>query len=298
MAPTALVVGCNGFLGRHLAARLVSDGYRVDGVVHRSRAEVPPTVRVVSIGVEGAAGEAKAESFYDVVFALAAIWPTGATTEREPSFDERMVATNVRLIDTLHQRFPASRLVLASSVAVYGQAPGVRTERLLSEEPSRYGQTKIAAELLAGAHASFAVLRFTSLCGVGMAPTTFVPRVVRQARGVGRAITLFGDGSRRQDYLVVTDAVELLVRAAQSVENGVFLGARGVSVENRVIAAYVAERVAGCGLCFAGEDSSRSFDYDPRATWDTFGFAPRRTVFEAVDALLQTAVAPIDERNG
>jgi UDP-glucose 4-epimerase len=281
MGSTALVVGCNGFLGRHLSARLVRDGWRVWGLSREGDVRVPPGVRALA----ALPTEAVPGGSFEVVFALAARWPSSPAAEFDKRLDREMVATNVRLVDRLQLCFPDSRLVLASSVAVYGAAPGVRTERLVTVAPSRYGQTKLAAELLVGGHASFAVLRFSSLCGPGMARTTFVPRVLDQARGGEGIITLFGDGSRRQDYLAVDDAVSLLVRAGVAQRNGYFLGARGISVENRAIAAHVAERVVGARLEFAGEDSSPSFDYDPRETWDALGFAPQQTVFDAVDAL-------------
>lgn len=271
--PPSVIVGVNGFLGRRLASRLVANGETVVGIVGTQRQHVPRGV-AVQTSLDGDHDPA-------VVFALAAFIPYGAMDRPDP----RLFATNVALVEQARIRWPRARFVLASSVAAYGDAPGLRTEDTGTVRPSLYGLSKLAGELPARLHPSHAIIRFSSLVGIGMDRRTFLPRVVDQARREG-VVTLFGDGSRRADYLHVEDAVDLCLAAARSQESGLFLGVAGATTENRAIAEHVAARVPGTKVTFVGSDASPSVEYDPSRTWATLGFRPARTVFQAAEELV------------
>ncbi len=275
----SLVVGCNGFLGRQLAATLLANGARVDGVVRTRRDLVPDGVTIgASLDAWGDAPP------HEVVYVVAAFIPYGAMDRA----DERLLDDNVRLVERIHRRWPHARLVYASSTAVYGTAPGDLTEELNCRAPSLYGQAKLAGEFVAQLHPSFAIVRFSSLCGRGMAPTTFLPRIVAQARAT-QSISLWGDGSRRQDYFHVDDAVALLIRAGQYAGSDVFLGACGQSVSNREIAEHVSRFVPGTLITHEGVDPSPSFAYDPQKTWQILGYRPTRSCVDAIAELANDA---------
>ncbi len=274
-APVSVVVGANGFLGRTLAARLLARGDRVVGVVGVGRDRVPVGVSVTDqLPSPGDVDDAA------TVYVTAAFIPYGAMDRSDP----RLFETNVALVHRVSARWPRARLVFASSVAVYGEATGVRTEGSASVRRSLYGESKLAGELPARLHVSHAVLRFSSLVGVGMDARTFVPRAVAEARRA-RTITLWGDGSRRADYFHVEDAVDLCVAAGESSENGTFLGVSGASIENRAVAAHIAEKLPGTALVFSGDDASPSVEYDASGTWARLGARPKRTVFQAAEEL-------------
>lgn len=272
-ATRIVVVGANGFLGRALAARLVERGDEVTGVVARRREAVPAGVRVTT--------ELATDELPEIVFVTAAFIPYGAMDVADP----RLFESNVALVQRVHERWPHARLVSASSVAIFGESPVLRTEDAPSERPSLYGLSKLAGELPARLHRSHAIVRFSSLVGVGMDRRTFVPRVVDQARRE-RSITLFGDGLRRADYLHVEDAVDLLLAAANASENGTFLGASSQPVANHEVARFVAERLPGTTIVQTGRDPSPSFEYDASRTYRSLGYRPRRTVFTALEELI------------
>lgn len=273
----ALVVGCSGFLGRHLVATLLEAGEEVDGVDMVLAEHLPKGLRVMP-----ASELLRIEPAHEVVYLVAAVIPYGAYDQP----DERILESNVRLVDQVHRRWPAARLVYTSSVAVYGSAPGPLREELVTRRPTLYGLSKLAGELVAQHHRSHAVIRFTSLCGCGMSQKTFLPRIVDQARR-NKTIALWGDGQRLQDYVHVRDAALYCYHAARSEQNGVFLGANGTSVSNLEAAQQVQSLLPGTAITFEGADPSPSFVYDPSWTWSKLGFRPSRSAFQAISELIE-----------
>ncbi len=265
---THVVVGANGFLGSALARRLAAAGGQVVAVVRRGRDRVPKGVEhIVSSDDLGAVA---ASCTGDVtVFVAAAYIPAPGG---EPD-DARLRTSNVVLPHRVAEAFPEARIVLASSVAVYGA--GGRTIREDSEvrDAGAYGRSKLAGEVSVALHRDAIVLRYGSLYGTGMRHETFLPAIVRRAVEE-RRIVLFGDGAREQDYLHVDDAVALAVSAAESGRRGVYLGVSGRSSSNREVAEIVASKLADCRVEFAGTDVSESYRYDPTRTRDEISFTP------------------------
>lgn len=273
----ALIVGCSGFLGRYLAETLLEAGDEVDGVDTAQGEHLPKGLRVLP-----ASEISRIEPAHDVVYIVAAVIPYGAYDQP----DERMLESNVRLVDQIHRHWPAARIVYASSVAVHGSAPGPLSEELVTCKPTLYGLSKLAGELVARHHGSHAIIRFTSLCGRGMTDKTFLPRIVNQARR-NKTIALWGDGLRLQDYVHVRDAALYCYHAARSDKNGVFLGAQGASVSNLEAAQHVQSLLPGTAITFEGVDTSPSFVYDPSRTWAQLGFRPGRSAFQALSELIE-----------
>jgi nucleoside-diphosphate-sugar epimerase len=199
----------------------------------------------------------------------------------DPNLSEANVAMPLRL----SRRFPNSRLVLASSVAIYGRAPSPRTEESPFVAPDEYGWTKLAAEAVVRQHRSFGIVRLSSLYGPGMRAPTFLPALVRTARESGR-IVLFGDGMRSQDYLHVLDAARMLGIVATQHQNGTFLGASGQATSNLDVATLVARALPGTRIGFEGTDDSPSVSYDVDLTRRRTGFTPSISMDEGIRSMV------------
>ncbi len=272
---SALVIGSNGFLGQRLVAALRERRVSVQGVSRSPLAnEEIPTCRADELGTLACD--------FDGVYLLAAVIPYGALDRVTPE----LIASNVSLPQQVVERFPAARLVFASSVAVYG-AP-LRSP--IDEEhpflrPSAYGLSKALGEQTVAAHGNAISLRFSSIYGPGMTAATFLPKLIRRGREEDRLI-LFGDGSRRQDYLHVDDAVRMLLAAGGSGRTGVFNAAHGSSATNREVAQLVSERLGRIPIEFNGDDDSPSFEYS-RTKWDdAFACRPQVTLDEGIARML------------
>jgi UDP-glucuronate 4-epimerase len=229
----ALVTGCAGFIGSHLAESLLAAGWDVLGLdcfnenyaaadkwanlaLARSydrfafRAE-----DLVTADVEALLADC------DAVFHLAAEPGVRASWGRR--FD-RYVHNNVtatqRLLEATSVQ-PERPVVYASSSSVYGDAEELPTREDATPQPlSPYGVTKLAAEHLCqlyhaehGVHA--VALRYFSVYGPRQRPDMAFRRFCEAAID-RRPIELFGHGRQTRDFTFVADIVAATRAAAET----------------------------------------------------------------------------------
>jgi UDP-glucose 4-epimerase len=124
-----------------------------------------------------------------------------------------------------HGRRPG-RLVLASTAAVYGQAPHSPIAETTPLAPiSPYGASKVAAEGIALSAASHDGLGVTVLRAFNVAGavngrtdtdlTRIIPKAVAVARGLEPVLEVNGDGSAVRDYVHVDDLARAFVLALE-----------------------------------------------------------------------------------
>lgn len=241
-----LVTGVAGFIGSHLAERLVEGGRAVLGVdcftdyYPRDRKEanlarvmrapgfefVEADLAVADIGglLEGVSG----------VCHLAAQAGVRASWGSEfDSYVESNVRATQRLLEAAKDA-DLSRFVYASSSSVYGE-----TEDLPMREDGRvrpispYGVTKLAAEHLALLyHRSYGVpvvsLRYFTVYGPRQRPDMAFHRFIRAAAS-GEPVTIFGDGEQTRDFTFVDDIVTATARALDDGPSGEILNVGGGS---------------------------------------------------------------------
>ena len=222
-----LVTGGAGFIGSHLADRLLADGLEVtvlDNLATGLRSNVPSGATFVEgdVGDRGAVDELFADQSFDAVCHIA-----GQASIRlsfaEPDVDLR---TNVvGTINVLRGCIEAGvpRLVYASSMTAYGEPDLVPTPEDVPCIPvSYYGVTKYAAERYAhvtGARADVDLavtsLRMFNVYGPGQSISNpyqgvlaiFIGNVLR-----GEAITIHGDGQQTRDFVYVDDVADAWMR--------------------------------------------------------------------------------------
>jgi UDP-glucuronate 4-epimerase len=243
----ALVTGVAGFIGSHLAERLVTDGWDVTGVDRSIHHDDEPARRDNLAGLVGhrrftliEADLLTAEPRHlvdgaDVVFHHAA--QPGVRSSWAGGFgmyNALNVGVTQRLLEAV-RRGPLHRFVFASSSSVYGNAAHFPvTEDAPAQPFSPYGITKLAAELLCRAYtANFSVptvsLRYFTVYGPRQRPDMAIHRMIEAARG-GSRFPLYGDGTQVRDFTYVGDVVEATVRAATAeVEPGTVLNVAGGS---------------------------------------------------------------------
>jgi UDP-glucuronate 4-epimerase len=228
----ALVTGVAGFIGSHLAAELLRQGWHVTGLDSRSPASDPAAA-------ENLAGLIPNASFSfiradvvtadlplliegaHVVFHLAGL--PGVRRSWGDRFAEYLTANvlgTARLLEACTAA-EVPRLVLASSSSVYGPGegrPSRETDQLLPLSP--YGVSKLAAERLCLAHASrpdtalsVVALRYFTVYGPRQRTDMAFSRIMRAALS-GRAVPLYGEGAQRRDFTYISDAVNATIAAA------------------------------------------------------------------------------------
>lgn len=258
-----LVVGAGSFLGKYLVAALVQNNHSVTGSHHRSE---PKNKGYRAITTEEIFSSG---SKFDHIYILSSYIPYGSMNTPSQEF----VKVNVDLVMRICRQFPQSRIIFASSVSVYGIPTGELNEDSAYNAPDLYGQSKLCGEFIVKNQPSYAIVRFSSLYGKGMNSVTFLPRIINSAREE-KDIRLYGDGSRKQDYLHIKDAAGYLVAAADCRRNGTFLGVYGASYSNLQIAGIVADQIPGVTISYTGSDNSPSFSYNNSKTNQYLGFKP------------------------
>ena len=257
-----LITGTAGFIGSHLADRLLARGEQVIGLdsfdsyydpsLKRANLATALTHEAFSL-VEA---DIRAARALDRAFAcapisqvvhLAARVGVRASVADPLSYADVNVTGTIAVLEAC-VRHSVNRLIFASSSSVYG----LNARLPLSEDDpvtapaSPYAVTERAGELLCQAYhhlhgLSACCLRLFSVYGPRQRPDMAIARFVR-ALDRGEEIRLYGDGSSCRDYTFVDDVVAGL-EAALSVDCGfeiINLGSSQPVALTEVVAALAA----------------------------------------------------------
>jgi UDP-glucuronate 4-epimerase len=227
----ALVTGGAGFIGSHLADRLIRDRWKVtvadnlDGSYDTctKRSNIGPhlgsaSYTFVHSDVADAAGLAALSQHYDVVIHLAA-----KTGVRE-SINSPMAYWHANGLGTQSllewcRRSGTRQFVFASSSSVYGinpRLPWCEDDHDL-RPISPYASTKICGESLGRAYAALYGLRFIALrlftvYGPRQRPDLAIYKFAR-AMYAGDPVPVYGMGDTFRDYTYVDDVVDAICAA-------------------------------------------------------------------------------------
>lgn len=277
MSKKSLVIGANSFIGSNLIRLLQSSSTQVTGVYNSNKDRLPKDIRCVAVKQL----EELEADFRDVYIIAAFI----ASGQLDTNARTRMFEANVSLVGDMCAKFKDSRIILCSSVSVYGAQPVVITEESSKGGLNEYGVSKLWSEKIVSATDNFAIVRLPSVFGPAMNPNTIIPLYIRQAL-VQKEITVYGEGERLQNYLHVKDAAGFLKAAADYQGNDEFLACAPRSISNLELAQIIAEET-GCAIGFKGVDRSPSFSYDNSLTSKKLMYHPGISFREGIKELIQ-----------
>jgi UDP-glucose 4-epimerase len=219
-----VIFGGRGFIGRHLARRLLEGGERVVCVDRNPFAfdEVQAESCVLDLATASPDTFEQVIGAADVVHHLA--WTTiPARANADPLTDAKEnLHSTINILEALRRR-GGGRLIFASSGGtVYGKPSLVPIPENHSLNPlTAYGVSKVAAEkycqLYRGLHnIDTRVLRISNPYGAGQNPlrqqgaiTTFAYRAINED-----PITIWGDGLNARDFIYISDLVDAFVRCS------------------------------------------------------------------------------------
>lgn len=240
----ALVTGSSGFLGRHIARRMVADGHEVTGFdLSEAAGEPYPTTVGDLLDRDGVVDAAAG---CDVICHVGAIGDVYLAAER-PELAAAVNVTGSANIGVAAHRAGA-RVVYASTWEVYG-AP--EYQPLDEAHPTRpdhpYNITKLAGEqmLLAADHlhdVPTVALRLGTAYGTGLRPNSVFRIFIDRARA-GEPITIQGDGKQGRQFTHASDIANAFALAASSDAHGLVLNTVAPdTVSIRQLAELVVER--------------------------------------------------------
>ena len=230
-----LITGGAGFIGSHLAERLIGRGDAVVVLDNFDEFYDPAIKRLNVAGLHGhpdyrlvegdirdpdALDNAIGKQVPDAVIHLA------ARAGVRPSIRNPEIYTSVNLVGTTAvleacRRHGIPRLILGSSSSVYGNNPKVpfSEDDPVDRPISPYGATKKATEVLCHAHhhlfgLKVACLRFFTVYGPRQRPEMAIHKFARLLLD-GQEIEQYGDGSSARDYTYVDDIVDGILRALE-----------------------------------------------------------------------------------
>lgn len=292
----ALVTGGHGFLGRPLVARLRAE-FGDAAVRAPGRAEM-------DAGFEDLLDTLRP----DVVWHLAG--RLNGTEQELKRDNERSAA---RLFAALGARSQETRVVLASSAAVYGRGGTREVPLEESDEPSPrglYAETKFAAEEHAHAFARagghVVVARISNPVGVGMGDHLLCGTVASQIaaieRGAAEAVLNLRDLTPLRDFVHADDVADALRHLADRGAPGEayhVASGRSISARAMVDLFVTAARVHPIDVRSTVQEASRS---PMQEQWlriakiEATGWSPARDVRAAVGALLESRRSAVAAR--
>jgi len=305
---TFLITGAAGFIGSHLAERLLAQGHVVVGLdnfdafydpsVKRSNLEHASQNANFTL-VEGDIRDGDLvtrtlrDSRVDTVIHLA------ARAGVRPSIEEPLLYEDVNVRGTLAvlqamRETGVKRMLFASSSSVYGnreRVPFAETDSV-DHPVSPYAATKKAGELLAYTFShlygmNIWCLRFFTVYGPRQRPEMAIAKFLRAARN-GAAVTVFGDGSMRRDFTYIDDIIDGVTRALDHIDGYEIVNIGGAHSYPLTQLLDVIEDVTGVNLERRHEPvpagDVKQTVADTRRARDLFGYEPKWSLNDGIRA--------------
>src|SRR5213592_4633904 len=221
-----LVTGGAGFIGSHLAEKLLAAGHGVvilddfndfydPQIKHANIAGFASDVTVCHVDLRDS--ESVRKVFHREK--LNAIAHLAARAGVRPSIQQPRLYYDTNVIGTLHLLEAArvtgvERFIFASSSSVYGASKTIpfSEDEHLTQTLSPYAATKIAGEFLCSTYSHLyqmrlIALRYFTVYGPRQRPDLAIHQFTRRIYA-GQPIDQFGNGSTRRDYTYIDDVIQ------------------------------------------------------------------------------------------
>jgi UDP-glucuronate 4-epimerase len=231
-APSALVTGAAGFIGYHLAERLLTDGWQVVGLDNLNDYYDPELKRARLARLEGResftfarmdlANREEMDSLFsgnsfDAVVNLAAQAGVRYSIDNPHSYVDSNLVGFVHILEGCRHS-GVGHLVYASSSSVYGANTTMpfSVHDNVDHPMSLYAATKKANELMAHTYSNLyglptTGLRFFTVYGPWGRPDMALFKFTRKILA-GEAIDVYNYGNHRRDFTYIDDIIEGVVR--------------------------------------------------------------------------------------
>jgi nucleoside-diphosphate-sugar epimerase len=271
------IIGANSILAQSICERLTEE-YNVFQVYHINHNRIGNKENLIQIK-----DFLKSDLSFGVIYFISSVI----------SFDEKdevikeIFETNVKLLKQVSEKFINSKIIHASTVSVYKQEDEVIVEKSNIAPKSSYAHSKLWAEQIVDNHKGGGVnIRISSLFGSQMNQTTFLPKIISNAI-YEKKIIIFGDGSRKQNYISAVEASEYFYKAIYYSEKIPLLAVGKQSLSNIELAQMIQKIIPEVTIAFYGEDSSKSFVYNNIFTKDKLQINKEYSFIQTLNEVIQ-----------
>lgn len=231
----AFITGGAGFIGSHIADKLVTGGHEVTVFDNLSSGRLAfieshikaHTIKFIEDDLLNLDILSKSLQGHDIVFHLAANPEARWGIERTRLDLEQETIATYNVLEAM-RRCGARKIVLASSGTIYGETPFVPIKEDYGPALpiSLYGAGKLAAEGLVGAFCGTfgltgLIVRFANIVGPRSTHGVIYDFVNKLKRDPGK-LEILGDGTQEKPYLHVTECIDgiffLLEAASGSIQ--------------------------------------------------------------------------------
>ena len=255
----AVVTGGAGFVGSHVADRLLDQGYEVlvvDDLSTGDRVNVSQDARFADLDIRDREALPKAfDEFAPHVVCHLAAQASVTFSVREPEHDLDVNVAGTLNVCESARRSGASVVFASTGGALYGDGVALPSDESTPTRPlSPYGASKLAGEAYVTTWARLydvpnVVLRLGNVYGPRQQPhgEAGVVAIFSNKLGSGEQPTVFGDGKQTRDYVYVGDVAHAFALAADAGRAGTWNV--GTAIETNVLDLLaLLQRAAGTEL--------------------------------------------------
>ncbi len=224
-AGTTWITGARGFIGQRLAELCARRGQIVGGLGHGAWPQTEALQQGIRLWINGDITASNlnalrvAQGEPDAIVHLAGGSSVGTAIAHPHEDFLRTVGATAAVLEWIRQESPATRLVVASSAAVYGAGyDGPIDEEAKQNPVSPYGHHKLMMESLCRSYGanygvSSIIARLFSVYGTGLRKQLLWDLCCKLAQSMP-LIELAGDGGELRDWVDVDDAGAVLASLA------------------------------------------------------------------------------------
>lgn len=294
-----LVTGAAGFIGSHLVDKLLDEGFTVTGIDNLSigrmqnleKAQTNPRFRFLRVDITQVKEFTYLDHDFDVILHLAALADIVPSIESPDSYFQVNVNGTFNVLE-FSRKISIQKFIYIASSSCYGIPESYPTNETSPIKPAYpYALTKYLGECLALHWSEVYKIPTTSLRFFNI----FGPRsrtsgtygavfgVFLAQKLAGQPFTVVGDGEQSRDFTYVADAVDAIITAMRSSEQGIFnVGSGSTNSINRLVellqgeVVYIPKRPGEPDCTFA----------DINKIYNKLGWRPSTSFEEGVNRVL------------